>query len=183
MQVPSAVSQSSPKIDIFALLFSAVSAATLIRCVAFRVDCPILPSTSAPATLKYLKITNLNVSFTKAVFSAHASNDTSFNKQSDYLIHSISYKEVSEGDSTTIVGSDEVAFKISTSNIPDPSKYDFKTTFPTAHVKIVDGANNIVFEGDVNLDKDGKAIRYKTKYPIIFNLNNINKDNATSEQR
>lgn len=31
--------------------------------------------------------------------------------------------------------------------------------------------------------KDGKAIRYKTKYPIVFNLNNINKDNATSEQR
>jgi protein TonB len=31
--------------------------------------------------------------------------------------------------------------------------------------------------------KDGKLIRYKTKYPIIFNLNNINKDNATSEQR
>ncbi|MES2762057.1 MAG: energy transducer TonB [Bacteroidota bacterium] len=31
--------------------------------------------------------------------------------------------------------------------------------------------------------KDGKRIRYKTKYPIIFNLNNINKDNATSEQR
>lgn len=31
--------------------------------------------------------------------------------------------------------------------------------------------------------QDGKLIRYKTKYPIIFNLNNINKDNATSEQR
>lgn len=31
--------------------------------------------------------------------------------------------------------------------------------------------------------KDGKAIRYKTKYPIVFNLKNINKDNATSEQR
>jgi TonB family protein len=31
--------------------------------------------------------------------------------------------------------------------------------------------------------KDGKLIRYKTKYPIIFNLNNVNKDNATSEQR
>ncbi len=31
--------------------------------------------------------------------------------------------------------------------------------------------------------KDGKLIRYKTKYPIVFNLNNINKDNATSEQR
>ena len=31
--------------------------------------------------------------------------------------------------------------------------------------------------------KDGKSIRYKTKYPIVFNLKNINKDNATSEQR
>ncbi len=31
--------------------------------------------------------------------------------------------------------------------------------------------------------KNGKAIRYKSKYPIIFNLKNINKDNATSEQR
>ena len=31
--------------------------------------------------------------------------------------------------------------------------------------------------------KEGKLIRYKTKYPIVFNLNNINKDNATSEQR
>ncbi|WP_193221014.1 vWA domain-containing protein, partial [Aliarcobacter butzleri] len=92
-----------------------------------------------------------DVTFTKAVFSADGVG-------SDYLIHSIKYKEVVDGDSTTIVGSSEVAFKIETSNIPDPSKYDFKTTFPTAHVKIVDGANNIVFEGDVNLDKDGKAI-------------------------
>lgn len=31
--------------------------------------------------------------------------------------------------------------------------------------------------------KDGKLIRYKTKYPIVFNLKNINKDNASSEQR
>jgi hypothetical protein len=31
--------------------------------------------------------------------------------------------------------------------------------------------------------KDGKNIRYMTKYPIVFNLKNINKDNATSEQR
>ena len=92
-----------------------------------------------------------DVTFTKAVFSADGAG-------SDYLIHSIKYKEVVDGDSTTIVGSSEVAFKIETSNIPDPSKYDFKTTFPTAHVKIVDGVNNIVFEGNVNLDKDGKAI-------------------------
>lgn len=31
--------------------------------------------------------------------------------------------------------------------------------------------------------KDGKYVRYKMKYPIVFNLNNINKDNATGEQR
>ncbi|AXK48480.1 von Willebrand factor type A (vWA) domain-containing protein [Aliarcobacter trophiarum LMG 25534] len=89
--------------------------------------------------------------FTKAVFSAEGAG-------SDYLIHSISYKEVSDGDNTTIVGSDEVAFKISTSNIPDPSKYDFKTTFPTADVKIVDDSGKVVFEGTVNLDKNGNAI-------------------------
>ncbi|WPD05960.1 VWA domain-containing protein [Arcobacter cryaerophilus gv. pseudocryaerophilus] len=93
-----------------------------------------------------------DVTFTKAVFSADGAG-------SDYLIHSISYKEVSEGDSTTIVGSDEVAFKISTSNIPDPSKYDFINTFPTADVKIVDkNTGEDLFNGTVNLDKDGKAI-------------------------
>ncbi len=32
-------------------------------------------------------------------------------------------------------------------------------------------------------EKNGKLVRYKMKYPIIFNLNNRNKDNATSEQR
>ncbi len=31
--------------------------------------------------------------------------------------------------------------------------------------------------------KDGKNVRYRSKYPIVFNLNNRNKDNATSEQR
>lgn len=31
--------------------------------------------------------------------------------------------------------------------------------------------------------KDGKLVRYRSRYPIVFNLNNINKDNATSEQR
>ncbi|PRM92746.1 hypothetical protein CJ672_00205 [Arcobacter cryaerophilus gv. occultus] len=99
-----------------------------------------------------------DVSFTKAVFSAEA-NDKDFGQQSDYLIHSISYKEVSDGTNTTIVGSDEVAFKIATSNIPDPSKYDFKTTFPTADVKIVDkNTGEVLFNGTVNLDKDGKAI-------------------------
>lgn len=31
--------------------------------------------------------------------------------------------------------------------------------------------------------KDGKLVRYKMKYPIVFNLNNINKDNSSGEQR
>lgn len=32
-------------------------------------------------------------------------------------------------------------------------------------------------------EKDGKKVRYRTKYPIVFNLNNINKDNSMGEQR
>lgn len=31
--------------------------------------------------------------------------------------------------------------------------------------------------------KDGKYIRYKTKYPIVFNINNTAKDNSMGEQR
>lgn len=31
-------------------------------------------------------------------------------------------------------------------------------------------------------EKDGKKVRYKSKYPIVFNLNNINKDNSMSGQ-
>ena len=31
--------------------------------------------------------------------------------------------------------------------------------------------------------KNGALVRYKTRYPIVFSINNINKDNATSEQR
>lgn len=31
--------------------------------------------------------------------------------------------------------------------------------------------------------KDGKQVRYKTKYPIVFNINNTTKDNSMGEQR
>ena len=31
--------------------------------------------------------------------------------------------------------------------------------------------------------KNGKLVRSKAQYPVVFNLRNINKDNATSEQR
>ena len=90
-----------------------------------------------------------DVSFTKAVFSADGAG-------SDYLIHSIKYKEAVGEDSTTVVGSQEVAFKIETSVKPDPSW--IKGNTPTAYVKIVDSNKNEVFKGTVNLDENGKAI-------------------------
>jgi TonB family protein len=31
--------------------------------------------------------------------------------------------------------------------------------------------------------KDGKSIRYRSKYPIVFNINNTTKDNSMGEQR
>lgn len=31
--------------------------------------------------------------------------------------------------------------------------------------------------------KDGKYVRYKTKYPIVFNINNTTRDNSMGEQR
>ncbi len=91
-----------------------------------------------------------DVTFTKAVFSADGAG-------SDYLIHSIKYKEAVGGDNTTVVGSQEVAFKIETSVKPDPI-WIAKGNTPTAYVKIVDNTGKVEFEGPVNLDKDGKSI-------------------------
>lgn len=31
--------------------------------------------------------------------------------------------------------------------------------------------------------KDGQLVRYRMTYPIVFNLNNVNRDNTTSEQK
>ncbi|MHB9705967.1 type I secretion C-terminal target domain-containing protein [Alcaligenes aquatilis] len=83
--------------------------------------------------------------FTKAEFTAPGPTD-------DYLVHSISYKEVINDDATSIPGMEsDVVFDIETSNPPDPSKYDFETTFPTATVEI-DGQTYVV-----TLDKNGKG--------------------------
>ena len=90
-----------------------------------------------------------NVSFTKAVFSADGAG-------SDYLIHSIKYKEAVGEDNTTVVGSQEVAFKIETSK-PDPIWIANGNT-PTAYVTIVDSNGKVEFEGTVNLDENGKRI-------------------------
>ncbi|AWG36125.1 hypothetical protein CA948_13880 [Alcaligenes aquatilis] len=83
--------------------------------------------------------------FTKAEFTAPGATD-------DYLVHSISYKEVINDDASSIPGMEsEVVFDIETSNPPDPSKYDFETTFPTATVEI-DGQTY-----EVTLDRNGKG--------------------------
>ncbi|WP_044419568.1 Calx-beta domain-containing protein [Halarcobacter anaerophilus] len=61
----------------------------------------------------------------------------------DYLIHNIAYKEVIS-DSTEITDdTEEVTFTIQTSNVPDPSKYDYINTFPTATVEVEDGSGNV----------------------------------------
>ncbi|QPL48246.1 type I secretion C-terminal target domain-containing protein [Halomonas sp. A40-4] len=82
--------------------------------------------------------------FTTAEFSAVGYDD-------DYLIHSIAYKEVMNGEATSIGGASEVTFEIETSNPPDESQFDFIDTFPTATVNI--GGQ----EYTVNLDRNGKG--------------------------
>jgi len=129
------------------------------------------------------------VTFTTAVFSS-LSNGNAIGTQSDYLIHSISYNEVVEGDSTTIVGSSEIAFKIETQYSPDSSKYDYVDTFPTADVKIVDSNGTIFFNETVNLNKDGEAIvtlrtdgtvdLTATVSNVQGNFESLNYDNAST---
>ncbi|MGM0543952.1 MAG: immunoglobulin-like domain-containing protein, partial [Pseudomonadota bacterium] len=82
--------------------------------------------------------------FTSAEFTAVGYDD-------DYLIHSIAYKEVMNGDATSIGGASDVTFEIETSNPPDESQFDFIDTFPTATVNI--GGQ----EYTVNLDRNGKG--------------------------
>ncbi|MEG2817656.1 MAG: type I secretion C-terminal target domain-containing protein, partial [Comamonas sp.] len=92
--------------------------------------------------------------FTKAVFSAVGAD-------SDYLIHSIKYKEVVDGDAGSISGPSSVIFEIQTSNPPDVSKYDFVNTFPVAKVdiggKIYDVHLDVNGRGTVSVTTDGTA--------------------------
>nr|WP_231500642.1 MULTISPECIES: immunoglobulin-like domain-containing protein [unclassified Halomonas] len=82
--------------------------------------------------------------FVRAEFTAVGFDD-------DYLIHSIQYKEVMNGEAISIDGASEVIFEIETSNHPDESKYDFVDTFPTATVNI----GGEIYE--VKLDRNGKG--------------------------
>ena len=103
------------------------------------------PGGSDKVDLAYTFEPGSGQNFTKAEFTAPNPND-------DYLINSISYKEVVSEDASSIPGvRSEVVFDIETSNPPDPSKYDFETTFPTAKVEI----GGEIYE--VKLDRNGKG--------------------------
>ncbi|WP_146779534.1 retention module-containing protein [Vreelandella sulfidaeris] len=83
--------------------------------------------------------------FTRAEFTAVGNDD-------DYLIHSINYKEVMDGEASSIGGASEVIFEIETSNPPDESQYTFEgNDFPTAKV-LIGGEEYIV-----KLDRNGKG--------------------------
>ncbi|EKU29539.1 hypothetical protein C660_13854, partial [Alcaligenes sp. HPC1271] len=103
-----------------------------------------VPGGSDKVDLAYTFEPGSGLNFTKAEFTAVGTDD-------DYLVHSIKYKEVTEDASTLPGTKTEVRFDIQTSNPPDPSKYDFKTSFPTAKVEI-DGKVH-----DVQLDREGKG--------------------------
>nr|WP_232482963.1 immunoglobulin-like domain-containing protein [Halomonas alkaliphila] len=83
--------------------------------------------------------------FSRAEFTAVGFDD-------DYLVHSIAYKEVMNGEATSINGPSDVTFDIETSNRPDPSQYTFTgDDFPTAIV-LIDGQEHVV-----KLDMNGKG--------------------------
>ena len=88
--------------------------------------------------------------FNKVVFTAPGTND-------DYLINSIQYKEVVvDNSSSVITGNGEVVFKISTSNIPDPSEYNDANP-PKAKVEIQISGSSEIITKEVTLDREGKG--------------------------
>ncbi len=79
-------------------------------------------------------------------------------------------EDESFGSTTLILKDKEVTYEIETSNAPDPTKYDFITTFPTATIEVQ--KNNTTETYTINLNKDGKGTLTLdttglTKEPII----------------
>ncbi|MFW0695698.1 immunoglobulin-like domain-containing protein [Aliarcobacter butzleri] len=79
-------------------------------------------------------------------------------------------EDVSFGSTTLILKDREVTYEIETSNIPDPTKYDFINTFPTAKVEVQKDDKTETYI--INLDKNGKGTlnldtTNLTKEPII----------------
>ncbi|MBL3519501.1 hypothetical protein H0A43_03390 [Arcobacter lanthieri] len=65
------------------------------------------------------------------------------------------YFEDTTYGSSNISINKEITYEIETSNIPDPTKYDFVTTFPTAKVEVE--TDNKTETYTINLDKNGKG--------------------------
>ncbi|MGJ0299219.1 VWA domain-containing protein, partial [Aliarcobacter cryaerophilus] len=91
--------------------------------------------------------------FDRAEFSAIESG-------SDYLIHSIEYQEVVQGNSLDKGETAEVLLEIQTSNIPDPSKYDVANP-PIAKVDVNGTIHNVKLDvngyGTLKVETDGKT--------------------------
>src|SRR5690554_4455518 len=112
------------------------------------------------------------LTFTKAEFTAVGHDD-------DYLIHSIAYREVMDGDAISIPGDDTsaVTFEIQTSNPPDPSKYDFEDTFPTAIVEIAGEQYTVTLDrngrGTVSVETDGSENLTATVIEVNGNFEDV----------
>nr|WP_044417005.1 vWA domain-containing protein [Halarcobacter anaerophilus] len=106
----------------------------------------------------------------------------------DYLIHNIAYKEVIS-DSTEITDdTEEVTFTIQTSNVPDPSKYDYINTFPTATVEVEDGSGNVSTytvklneygTGTLTVPSNGEDSLTATVTEVNGNFEDVNLDDAS----
>ncbi|MDN5071449.1 hypothetical protein O8C76_10495, partial [Aliarcobacter butzleri] len=66
----------------------------------------------------------------------------------------IGFEDITYGNSNVSINK-EVTYEIETSNIPDPTKYDFINTFPTATVEVQKDSTKETYT--INLDKNGKG--------------------------
>nr|WP_232222376.1 immunoglobulin-like domain-containing protein [Halomonas alkaliantarctica] len=109
--------------------------------------------------------------FSRAEFTAVGFDD-------DYLVHSIAYKEVMNGEAISISGPSDVTFDIETSNRPDPSQYTFTgDDFPTAIV-LIDGQEHVVKldvngKGSVSITTDGDTDLTAEVIEVNGNFENV----------
>ncbi|MBD7959041.1 type I secretion C-terminal target domain-containing protein, partial [Comamonas avium] len=108
--------------------------------------------------------------FASAVFSAVGAGD-------DYLIHSIAYREVVAGGVQSISGVSDVTFEFRTTHAPDPSKYDFVNTFPTAQVDIAGQIYRVQLDangyGKLSVITDGSTDLQATVVAVDGNFEHV----------
>ena len=107
-------------------------------------------------------------SFKDLGFSVSKIEFTAVGKDSDFLVNKIEFTEiVSEEVNTLIPGQEStIVYEIKTEHVPDDSKYDFVTTFPTAIVE-VDGEEHVRV---IKLDRDGVG-RFEIEHDGQTDLN------------